>query len=52
MIDKDDIYKELTIMENTYMTNGDAVLTIDRNYIYKQMKSIPNTDQNKADSLG
>ena len=23
MIDKDDIYKELTIMENTYMTNGD-----------------------------
>ena len=30
MIDKDDIYKKLTIMENTYMTNGDDVLTIKR----------------------
>ena len=28
MIDKDDIYKELTIMENTYMTIGDDVLAI------------------------
>ena len=30
MIDKDDVYKELTIMENAYMTNGDDVLTIKR----------------------
>ena len=32
MIDKDDINKELTIiiMENTYMTNGDDVLTMKR----------------------
>ena len=30
MIDKDDIYKELTIMENTYMTNRDDVLTMKR----------------------
>ena len=30
MIDKDDIYKELTIMENTYMTNGDDVSTMKR----------------------
>ena len=30
MIDKDGIYKELTIMENTYMTNGDDVLTMKR----------------------
>ena len=30
MIDKDDVYKELTIMENTHMTNGDDVLTIKR----------------------
>ena len=28
MIDKDDSYKELTIMENAYMTNGDDILTI------------------------
>ena len=59
MIDKDDIYKELTIiMENTYMTNGDDVLTMKRTVnadwqnIYKQMKIIPNTDENKTDSLG
>ena len=37
-------------MENTYMTNGDDILTIkwnviliDRNNIYKQMKIIPYT---------
>ena len=30
MIDKDDIYKELTIRENTYMTNGDDVLAMKR----------------------
>ena len=30
MIDKDDIYKELTIMEKRYMTNGDDVLTMKR----------------------
>ena len=33
MIDKDDIYKELTIMKNAYMTNGDKndVLTFQGN---------------------
>ena len=30
MIDKDDIYEELTIMENKYMSNIDNVLTIKR----------------------
>ena len=30
MIDEDDIYNELTIMENKYMTNGDDVLTMKR----------------------
>ena len=57
MIDKDNSYKELTVMENKYMTNGDDVLTIkrtvtliDRNDIYKQMKIISHTDENKTDS--
>ena len=30
MIEKDDIYEELTIMENKYMPNIDNVLTIMR----------------------